>query len=227
MNIKRTMRTHHENNAHFIFSGMALALALASGSANAELALKFDDPETAGVDFLIRDGEPDDLNPAPGVIDVIIESENGLSVTAAASSSLDQADSQQLRMSIELLEYSRGSLQMALTQTDVVLDEPAGLVGVLGATVTGGQTIRYDFYGDEGNGEFVNGFDILSLGPVETPNGINYPGQEVTVVGLDPDAGSVTLSAFLDQGTFDNTNYVAADLIWTPYKKATRGVEYL
>jgi len=32
---------------------------------------------------------------------------------------------------------------------------------------------------------------------------------------------------FVSGDTFDNTNYVAADLIWNPYKKVTLGVEYL
>ena len=32
---------------------------------------------------------------------------------------------------------------------------------------------------------------------------------------------------FVSGDTFDNTNYVAADLIWTPYDKVTLGVEYL
>jgi len=32
---------------------------------------------------------------------------------------------------------------------------------------------------------------------------------------------------FVSGDTFDNTNYVATDLIWNPYKKATLGIEYL
>ena len=32
---------------------------------------------------------------------------------------------------------------------------------------------------------------------------------------------------FLDGDTFDNTNYAAANLIWTPYKSTTFGIEYL
>jgi hypothetical protein len=32
---------------------------------------------------------------------------------------------------------------------------------------------------------------------------------------------------FVSGDTFDNTNYIAADLIWTPYKPVTLGVEYL
>jgi hypothetical protein len=32
---------------------------------------------------------------------------------------------------------------------------------------------------------------------------------------------------FVSGDTFDNTNYVATDLIWNPYKKVTLGVEYL
>lgn len=32
---------------------------------------------------------------------------------------------------------------------------------------------------------------------------------------------------FLSGDTYDNTNYLAADLIWTPFKKVTVGIEYL
>ena len=31
---------------------------------------------------------------------------------------------------------------------------------------------------------------------------------------------------FVSGDTFDNTNYVAADLIWTPYKQVNLGIEY-
>lgn len=32
---------------------------------------------------------------------------------------------------------------------------------------------------------------------------------------------------FVGENTFDNTNYVAADLVWTPFRKTTFGAEYL
>jgi hypothetical protein len=32
---------------------------------------------------------------------------------------------------------------------------------------------------------------------------------------------------FVGDNTFDNTNYVAADLIWTPFKQTAFGAEYL
>ena len=64
---------------HTLFVAViALTIALAPGFARAEFVLRFDNPDTTGIDFEIRDQGAGDTATAEGLISVSIEERAGL-----------------------------------------------------------------------------------------------------------------------------------------------------
>lgn len=176
---------------------MALALALAPGVAKADFVLRFDNPDTTAIDFEIRDQGAGDTAPAEGLISVAIE-ESGLTVVASAESKADRG-SPDLLLSINFLRYSGGSLEISLTDTDFTVDAPQEVsASVLAGFVEGGESIRFDFFGDNFNGEFEKTSEIVSIGPLPSPDlNISFPDQQ----GSAGPVGSLTMSAFAVGGS--------------------------
>jgi hypothetical protein len=131
--------------------------------------------------------------------------------------------------------------------------EPEGGGGpadsALGWAVTGSAKLGLPFLGKKDNFKFSvqygDGYGTqLKGGPAE--GAYNTVNSELETIGIFSTFGGIQhfwsdrwrsnlvygyVNAdnpdFLSGDTYDNTNYVAADLIWNPYKKVTLGVEYL
>ena len=186
---------------------LVLALALAPGFVQADLVLEFDDPDTSGIDFQVKDGGPDDnAKDIVGLIEYTIDSD-GLSVGASAVTSISDRTRPDLLLNIVALSYTGGSLNIRVTDTDFGVSVPTpAAASVLALTFEGGEgsTISFDFYGDTENGEFVKGFNILSVGPEPSPssdfNLLEAPGSAEPV-------GSLTMSASVVGVTEINTAF--------------------
>jgi hypothetical protein len=185
---------------------MALALVLTSGSVRAELVLVFDDPDTPEIDYRIEDQGGLDGADSPGVIHwVIDERPTGLYAIATAISKpvIPFAGDGDLgilgnELSLSLLAFRYpGSLNIGLTDTDYDFPDPTtGVAGISGAFV-GGATIDFVFYGDTANEEFGQGFEIVSFGPVDSPEAdLDIPDLE----GTAEPVGSLSINAITVQG---------------------------
>jgi len=119
----------------------------------------------------------------------------------------------------------------------------------LGWAVTGSAKLGLPFLGEKDNFKFTvqygDGYGTqLKGGPTE--GAFNTINSELETIGIFGTYGGIQhfwsdrwrsnlvygyVNAdnpdFVSGDTFDNTNYVAADLIWSPYKSVTLGVEYL
>jgi hypothetical protein len=170
---------------------MALALALASGSAEAQLVLKIEDPALTGGELQVVDNQVGDLNEVVGVITTGID-ENGVSTVINAISSQTKT-LPRLVLDLEGFQSPSDSVTVSLTDTDFeVFEETPGQ-----ATVTGiqdfGDVASFTFAGDSANQPFVEGF-IITNGSVSEPE-INAV-QDVSVAPV----GSLTLSGVVEKG---------------------------
>ena len=157
---------------------MALVLALASGSAHAELVLVFDDPLTEGIDYRIEDQGALDGADVEGAIQYVIdERPTGLYAIATAISKpvipgAGDGDlgilGNELILSVLAFRYP-GSLTIGLTDTDYDFPDPTTGVASISGAFVGGATIDFVFYGDTANVEFGEGFEIVSVGPIDSP----------------------------------------------------------
>jgi hypothetical protein len=189
---------------------MALALALASGSARAELVLVFDDPGTSEIDYLIEDQGELDRADSEGVIQYVIdERPTGLYAIATAISKpvipfLGEGDlgilENELILSVLAFRYP-GSLIIGLTDTDY--DFPLPSVGVASITggFIGGSSIDFIFFGDTDNEEFGRGFEITSFGPID------FPEPDINILDIEGRAepvGSLSMMALAVEGEGEN-----------------------
>jgi hypothetical protein len=119
----------------------------------------------------------------------------------------------------------------------------------LGWAVTGSAKLGPPFLGAKDNFKFTvhygDGYGTqLKGGPTE--GAFNTVNSELETIGIFGSFGGIQHfwsdqwrsnlvygyvnsdnPGFVSGDTFDNTNYVAADLIWNPYKRVNLGVEYL
>jgi hypothetical protein len=169
---------------------MALALALASGSAEALLELKVEDPALTDGVFQVEDNGDGDFNLLEGMISARIDNENCKSTIINAISSQDETAP---RLVLDLEGYCSlsDSITFSLTDTDFEIFEGtpgrATVFGVQGA----GSVASFTFSGDGANQPFESGFTITT-GSVSEPEII--AGQDVTVATV----GSLTLSGVVE-----------------------------
>ncbi len=160
-----------------------LALVLAAGSVNAELVLKFSDPNSSDVFFEIADNSPvcdfPPVNPCDsmgevGIISIAVdERPAGLFAVATALSKpwiptfeegrLDFS-AQTLVLAVNLYRYP-GDVEIALTDTDFDFPLPEATLSSVEASLGGGESISFEYFGDTANQEFGEGFLIFSSGP--------------------------------------------------------------
>ncbi len=119
----------------------------------------------------------------------------------------------------------------------------------IGWALTGSAKLGLPFLGEKDNFKFTvhygDGYGTqLKGGPKE--GAFNTVNSELETIGVFGSFGGIQHfwsdrwrsnlvygyvnsdnPGFVSGDTFDNTNYVAADLIWNPYKKVDVGVEYL
>jgi hypothetical protein len=172
---------------------MALALALASGSAEALLVLKVEDPALTDGVFQVEDNGDRDFNLLEGMIATAIDDEIcGRTLINAISSQDETAP----RLVLDLEGYCSlsDSITFSLTDTDFVVNE--GTPGQ--ATVFGnqgaGNVASFTFSGDGDNQPFEPGFTITT-GSVSQQREI-IAAQDVTVAAV----GSLTLSGVVEKG---------------------------
>jgi len=190
---------------------IVVAFALAAGPATAGLVLKFDDPDTPGVDFLITDQGVTDGSREPGVIHFgIDEGPTGLAAAVTALSKpvvplLEEGPPgnvlrQNLVLDIHLFSYP-GTLEISLTDTDFDFPSPTTGEASVSGGVIGGTSVEFTFYGDTDNLEFDRGFEIVSAGPILDPDK-----QTIHLADLHGPAepvGSLSMTAFVVKGEGD------------------------
>jgi hypothetical protein len=170
---------------------MALALALASGSAEAQLVLKIEDP--ALIDGVLQVEDNDlvwDLNPLEGIILTVIN-ENGVSTVINAISS-EEKTAPRLVLDLDGFYFSPSdSVTISLTDTDFkISEETPGQATVAGLQDTG-NVASFTFSG--GNQPFEPGFTITTGSVSEREISAV---QDVSVAPV----GSLTLSGVIEKG---------------------------
>jgi hypothetical protein len=172
---------------------MALALALASGSAEALLVLKIEDPALPNGVREVVDNETFDLTDKIGIITTLIE-ENGIDAIINAISAQTKTQPR-LVLDTEGYKTFSDSATVSLTDTDFEILEQTPGTAFLAGVQDVGNVFTYTFSGDGANQPFVPGFTIKTgnaiLPDMDTPVG------EVLVAPV----GSLTLSAVIEKGT--------------------------
>jgi len=140
---------------------MALALALASGSAEALLVLKVEDPALPNGVLQVEDNGALDFNDAVGFITTGID-ENGVSTIINALSSQTKT-SPRLVLDTEGYQTLSASATVSLTDTDFeILEQTPGQTIAVGIQDLGNVS-TYTFSGDGDNQPFVPGFTITTF----------------------------------------------------------------
>ena len=171
---------------------MALALALASGSAEALLVLKVEDPALPNGVLQVEDNGAGDLNDAVGFITTGID-ENGVSTVINALSSQTKT-LPRLVLDTEGYQTLSASATVSLTDTDFeILEQTPGQATAVGIQELGNVS-TFTFSGDGANQPFTPGFTITTFSSSQPE--INFL-QEVSVAPV----GSLTISAVIEQGT--------------------------
>ena len=184
----------------------AMFMVFASGQANATLVVTFDDPDTPGVDYRFEDGDfPGDINPIPGVMSIVVTdgASTGLEIVATALSKPfvprpDDDPDAPVRQNIVIVSDAMsypGSLTISVTDTD--FDLPNATVGDAAVTgsIAGGTSVNVGFFGDTQNGEFEQGFEIVSVDHDLTQDP-DLPYTDLS--GPANPVGSLTMSAVID-----------------------------
>ncbi len=181
-----------------ILAVTALVLALASGSAQATLVLRIEDP-TGTIDVTVRDNEAGDTSPVAGTIQWGSFDPATLLTSITA---IRDNDSPELGISTPNLyinvAFLRSSLPpgltVELTDTGFVSDSPTGFVTAVGNDFNG-KGINFRNYWDPSNQEFGQSGNIgtISIAQSPPPRAIN-PFNETTsgFVNL-PSEGSLTM----------------------------------
>ncbi len=86
-----------------------------------------------------------------------------------------------------------------MTDTDFAVAAPTqSFASVLAGFIEGGESIQFGFFGDSFNGEFAKTSEIVSIGPLPSPDlNISFPNQQ----GSAGPVGSLTMSAFAAGGS--------------------------
>lgn len=168
-----------------VFAIVILALGLVSGSAFADLVLAIE--EAGHKDITIRDQGTSDLNPSPGIIHFFGDKGSfRILVTAQSEPWQGTTTRPKLVLNVHYLEYSGDGLFIFLTDTDFDSTHTAGLARAVGAS-DDGDIISFNFYGDGGNREYGNSFNIAGSGPMH-PSKFDWVG-----VGPADPVGSLTI----------------------------------
>ncbi len=93
----------------FLLAILATILTVSWQSSHAKMAIAFDDPDTQGIDLLIVDGGPYDLDDVPGVIEFCGETPPLLVCAIGISTHAEgTATVPQLSMNINFIRYTGG-----------------------------------------------------------------------------------------------------------------------
>ena len=174
-------------------ASLALALALASVSAEARLVLKVEDPALSGGGFEVVDNGDGDLIQAEGVISTLIEREGGVSALVNAISRVERATP---RILLEVGGYQTpsDSVKFSVTDTDFTVAENTPGRALVWGIQDVGNASSFTFAGDANNGEFEEGFILTTFNASEAE-------YEFSEQGSVPAVGSLTLSGVVEQGT--------------------------
>lgn len=174
---------------------MALALALASGSAEARLILKIEDPALPdGVVEVVDNGDGDTIL-AEGVISTLISTET---VDPYIVNAISRPERTTPRIVLETSFYETfsDSVKFSVTDTDFTVAENTPGRAFLTGLQEPGNSASFTFAGDANNGEFEEGFILTTYNTTET--NVDYTFQQE---GSVPAVGSLTLSGVVEQGT--------------------------
>ena len=171
---------------------MALALALASGTAEAQLVLKVEDPALLpDGELQIIDNSPGDLNPLEGIISTLIDVDGVSTIINAISS--EDTTLPRLVLDLEGFQSPSESITFSLTDTDFVVNEQTPGQAIVAGIQDIGNIASFTFSGDSDNQPFEPDF-IITTGSVSEPK-INAV-QDVSVAPV----GSLTLSGVIERG---------------------------
>jgi hypothetical protein len=172
---------------------MALALALASGSAEAKLILKVEDPALpAGVREVVDNGDGD-INIANGAITTAIDVV-GVSNVINAISRIDRTIPR-IVLDLEGYQTPSDSVTFSVTDTDFTVAENTPSRALVWGVQGAGNSASFTFAGDTDNGEFVEGFTLLTYNETEPEYEFGEEGVLVSAVG------SLTLSGVVEKST--------------------------
>ena len=176
-----------------LFIGIiALALALASGSAEAAFILKVEDPALPDGVLEVVDNGDGDTNVLDGAITTLIDV-GGISTIINALSKIDRT-TPRIVLDLEGYQTFSDSVKFSVTDTDfTVAENTPGRVLVWGVQDAGNSS-SFTFAGDTDNGEFVEGFILKNYNETE-------PEYELVQEGSVPAVGSLTLSGVVEKGT--------------------------
>jgi hypothetical protein len=178
----------------FVLGIMALALALAPGYAEAAVILKVEDPALPDGVVEVVDNGAGDINALVGLITTAIDV-GGISTIINAISRLDRA-MPRLVLDLEGYETFSDSVKFSLTDTDFTVAENTPGRALVWGVQDAGNSSSFTFAGDANNGEFVEGFTLITYNETEPEYEF---GQVGSVPALSP--GSLTLSAVVEKGT--------------------------
>ena len=177
----------------FVLGIMALALALASGSAEAKFILKVEDPALPGGVREVVDNGDGDLNFANGAITTAID-EAGISTVINAISRIDRTIPR-IVLDLEGYQTPSDSVTFSVTDTDFTVAENTPARALVWGVQDAGNSASFRFAGDTDNGEFVEGFTLSTYNETEPEYEFGQEGV------LEPAVGSLTLSGVVEKGT--------------------------
>jgi hypothetical protein len=171
---------------------LALALALAPGYAEAAFILKVEDPALPDGVVEVVDNGDGDINVVDGLITTAIDV-GGISYFINAISRLDRT-TPRIVLDLEGYQTSSDSVTFSVTDTDFTVAENTPGRALVWGVQDAGNSSSFTFAGDTNNGEFVEGFTLITYNETE-------PELEFGEEGSVPAVGSLTLSGVVEKGT--------------------------
>jgi len=183
-------------------TALAVVLTLCWGSAHAEFAIAIDDPTTQGVDIVVEDNGPGDINPLMSIVQYCpLLSDLETCVTGYSKDRRGTAEMPKLSLAVAYIKNWPKSIRVALTDTGFNIG-PSTATAVVSGLINSGDSVVVDFYGDTDNRAFEAGFPITTMGPYDSTDGEL---EEIKDAASDS-VGSLTISAF-----FETSNDVDID----------------
>jgi hypothetical protein len=179
---------------HLLFVAvLALGLALTSGSAEAKFILKIEDPALPNGVLEVVDNETGDTNDALGFITTGIE-ENGISTLINAISYTIDKTTPRIVLDLEGYQTFSDSMTVSLTDTDFTVAENTPGRALVWGVQDPDNSSSFTFAGDTDNGEFVEGFTLITYNETTSET-------EFSQEGSVPAVGSLTLSGVVEKVT--------------------------
>jgi hypothetical protein len=179
---------------HLLFVAvLALGLALTSGSAEAKFILKIEDPALPDGVVEVVDNETGDTNDALGFITTGIE-ENGISTLINAISYTIDRTTPRIVLDLEGYQTFSDSMTVSLTDTDFTVAENTPGRALVWGVQDPDNSSSFTFAGDTDNGEFVEGFTLITYNETTSET-------EFSQEGSVPAVGSLTLSGVVEKVT--------------------------